>query len=357
MVSNKRKVFILTASLLALAVAGIGSYKIMLGHWPGTSRAAVQERAKPRNMVAALGRIEPWGGIINLGAGSPPDRLESLSVDRGDLIQFGQVVGYLGGYEEQIAQRDALVAQLNEAKSRLEAETAANLVRIRIAELNRRRIQEVIPFQIAAQEQTIAGLEAKKANEKDIQAAREHLSELKKRFEIDRLDASLQIDLAKAVLERAKTEFPLGSLEHQIAAARARAKRLTLYSPCDCRVLNVRVKAGEEIGAGPILVLGDTGRMRAVAEVYETDIAQVRIGQTATVSSRIFSKPISGKVARIGNMIFKNDVLNVDPAARTDARVVEVWIDLEEAAPVEQLTNLTVDVTIETSRSGEQAAR
>jgi HlyD family secretion protein len=95
--------------------------------------------------------------------------------------------------------------------------------------------------------------------------------------------------------------------------------------------------------------MGDTSRMRAVAEIYETDIGQIRVEQRATVTSRALAHPLTGTVARIGNMIFKNDVLNVDPAARADARVIEVWIDLDDGAAVERLTNLTVDIVIDTS--------
>jgi HlyD family secretion protein len=102
-----------------------------------------------------------------------------------------------------------------------------------------------------------------------------------------------------------------------------------------------------------VLVLGDTSRMRVVAEVYETDIAEVSVGQAATVSSRALRNPISGRVARLGNMVSKNDVLNVDPAARADARVVEVWIDLDPLPLAERLSNLTVDVLITTSRRDE----
>jgi HlyD family secretion protein len=83
----------------------------------------------------------------------------------------------------------------------------------------------------------------------------------------------------------------------------------------------------------------------------------VRVGQAAVITSRALPKPLNGKVARVGNMVFKNDVLNVDPAARADARVVEVWIDLDDAVLVERLTNLTVDVLIITSDSDAQAAR
>jgi HlyD family secretion protein len=83
-----------------------------------------------------------------------------------------------------------------------------------------------------------------------------------------------------------------------------------------------------------------------VAEVYETDIGRVQIGQSARVSSRALAQPVNGKVVQIGNMVFKNDVLNVDPAARADARVVEVWIELDDARTTDRLTNLTVDVMI-----------
>jgi HlyD family secretion protein len=354
---NKRNLSIVAALLLGLAVAAAIPFReTIFGHRPGASETP-SSVGQPPHTIAALGRIEPQSEIINLGAGSAPDRLDLLFVERGDLVKKGEVLGYLGGYAEQIAQRDLFRAQLDEAKSRLLAERAVNLARVRAAELNQRRILELSPHRIAAEEATIAGLEAKHAHEKDVLAAREHLSELKQQFEIDQKDAVVQIDLARAGLDRVKAEFPVASLEHQVTVADARAKRLTLYAPCDCHILNVRIKSGEDIGSGPILTLGDTARMRVVAEVYETDIAQMRVGQAATVSSRALAKPINGKVVRIGNMVFKNDVLNVDPAARADARVVEVWIDLDDAAPVKRLTNLTVDVLITTSEPRAEVAR
>jgi HlyD family secretion protein len=342
------------------------------------------EQAVPRDVVAALGRIEPYSEIINLGAGSPSDRLDSLLVERGDLVKKSQVLGYLGGYAEQIAQRDVFKAQLDEARLRLKTEIDLDRARIEAAEVHQKQVLEVEPQGIAAQEATIASLEAKLANDKSVldaqqqlmargtgtrrqtedqnslvlqdeanlNAARARASELNLQFVIDKISADVQIRMAQATLERMQAEVPLASIERQIALADARAKRLTLLAPIDGRILNVLVKPGEAITTGPILAMGDTDRMRTVAEVYETDIARVKVGQAARVSSRALAKPISGKVVRIGNMIFKNDILNIDPAARADARVVEVWIDLDDPAATERLTNLTVDVRIETSEAG-----
>ena len=97
----------------------------------------------------------------------------------------------------------------------------------------------------------------------------------------------------------------------------------------------------------PILKLGDTRAMYAVAEVYETDVGLVRPGQRAKVTSPALSQPLMGTVERVGRMIYKNDVLHVDPAADANARVVEAWILLEESEAASHLINLQVDVRIE----------
>jgi HlyD family secretion protein len=383
------KAIALAACLLALA--GGAAYALIAGLWSSAQQAAVgAEHNKPRQAVAALGRMEPQSEIINLGAGtSSPDRLERLFVARGDPVKKDQVLGYLGGYAEQVAQQEMFKNQLEEAKLRLTTEVELNRSRIESAETHQRQILEVSPLRIAAQEATIASLEAKLANDKDIfdsqvqlfdrgaasrrlredqhaavlqdeanlASERAHFAELKQQFEVDKIDAGVQVKQARAQLARAQAEFPIASLQSQIAVAESRARRMTLYAPVDGRILNIRVKPGEDVGTGSVLTMGDTDRMRAVAEVYETDIAQVRVGQPATVASRALSHPLTGKVARIGNMIFKNDVLNVDPAARADARVIEVWIDLDDSTLTERLTNLTVDVVIDTSEANTPVAR
>jgi HlyD family secretion protein len=360
----------------------------MSGYFAGNQEQPGNKEAKQPPAVAALGRIEPASEIINVHAGFSPDRLESLFVARGDLVKKGQVLGYLGSHAEQIAQQDMFRAQLEEAKQRLKTELQLDRSRIESAEIHQRQILEVAPLRIAAQKATIESLEAKLANDKDIlesqaplfsrgfatrrlhederavvlqgeanaASARARLAELEHQFEVDKSDAEIQIKMARAQFERAQAEFPIASLEAQIASAESRARRLALYAPVDGRILNIMIKPGEDVSSGPVLTMGDTSLMRAVAEVYETDIARIQIGQVATITSRALSHPVTGKVVRIGNMVFKNDVLNVDPAARADARVVEVWIDLEDATMMERLTNLTVDVVINTTHANAAVA-
>jgi HlyD family secretion protein len=392
---GKSKRLVLAVGLLT-ATGVLASYAAMSGYFAGNREQSGPKETQPGPKepkrplaVAALGRIEPRSEIINIGAGFTADRLESLFVARGDLVTKGQVLGYLGGYAEQVAQRNMYRAQLEEAKLRFKTELELSRSRIEAALINQTQVLEVTPLRIEAQKATIESLEAKLANDRDIlssqvqlfdrgvasrrfqqdmkaaeaqsaaqlAAARARLAELQHQFEVDKTDAEIRIRVARAQLERAQAEFPIASLEAQVAAAEARANRLTLFAQVDGRILNIKIKPGEDVSSGPVLTMGDTSLMRAVAEVYETDIARVRVGQTATITSRALPHPVTGKVVRIGNMVFKNDVLNVDPAARADARVVEVWIDLDDPTLTERLTNLTVDVVINTEGTNAAVAR
>lgn len=142
-----------------------------------------------------------------------------------------------------------------------------------------------------------------------------------------------QVEVARADLGSTQAELDLA----------------TVRSPIDGQILKINARSGERVGPEGIAEIGATDRMYAVAEVYETDVARVRVGQRATVTSPAFSRPIQGTVERVGLKVARQDVLHTDPAAETDARVVEVKVRLDDSAPVAGLTNLEAAVVIAAS--------
>lgn len=150
---------------------------------------------------------------------------------------------------------------------------------------------------------------------------------------------------ALAELEAARLDRDVA----RAAAARARAELELMHvrAPLDGQVLEIFAREGERVGPDGILALGDTSAMYAVAEVYETDIGRVRVGQRARVLSPALPGQLGGVVERVGLKIGKKDVLGTDPVADSDARVVEVWIRLENPQQTARLTNLRVDVVLE----------
>ena len=63
--------------------------------------------------------------------------------------------------------------------------------------------------------------------------------------------------------------------------------------------------------------------MYAVAEVYESDVKAVRVGQLATITSSAFNGEVHGTVNEIGLQVQKKDLLDSNPTADADARIVE----------------------------------
>lgn len=174
----------------------------------------------------------------------------------------------------------------------------------------------------------VSRIEAELANAEHELRRNRRLYENKTLSESDWRSLELARDVASANLARAKAEEELS----------------TVRSPITGQVIEVHCREGERVGLDGIVELGETTAMYAVAEVYETDIGRIRIGQRALIRSTALPHETGGRVERIGLMIGKKDVLSTDPVADADARVVEVDIRLDEPGLVAALTNLRVEV-------------
>jgi HlyD family secretion protein len=133
----------------------------------------------------------------------------------------------------------------------------------------------------------------------------------------------------------------------ELREAKAAFERAHVRAPISGRVITVHARQGERIGVEGVVELGRTDHMFAIAEVYETDIGWVKVGQRATVTSPALSAPLTGTVDWVNLRVAKQDTLGTDPAARKDARVVEVEIRLDDSEVAAPYTNLQVEVEIE----------
>lgn len=172
-------------------------------------------------------------------------------------------------------------------------------------------------------------------NERRIQEAQANVSRITEIRPVDVQRAQARVRQAEAVLEQTKADLSLA----------------VVRSPLTGQVLTINTHPGEAVGTGDgIVELGRTDRMIVVAEIYESDISQVKPNQTAIITSenRAFKGEIKGIVTNVGLQIGKKDVLNTDPAADVDVRVVEVDIKLDatDSKRVASLTNAKVLVKL-----------
>ena len=198
--------------------------------------------------------------------------------------------------------------------------------------------------QMLAKGDLIARLDSHARELADIDRAQAELDDAKR--ELARSE-KLQAGRAASMVAREEAEIGLKVARANLAGAQAELALTEVRSPIDGQVLAIHTRGGERVGADGILELGRTGQMYAVAEVYETDIGRVKAGQRATITSPALAKAVKGEVERVGLMVAKNDVLGTDPVAKTDARIVEVDIRLDDVGDASALTYLQVKVEIE----------
>jgi HlyD family secretion protein len=135
-----------------------------------------------------------------------------------------------------------------------------------------------------------------------------------------------------------------------VTTAQAELDRTYIKSPQAGTVIKVLTRSGEVVSSNEGLVrIGQIEQMYAIAEVYESDISKVKIGQTATITSSAIAAKLRGTVEKIGLEIQRQEVVNTDPTANIDAKVVEVKVKLDQVSSdkVAGLTNLLVNVKID----------
>ncbi|MEY3296961.1 MAG: exporter rane fusion protein DevB family [Cyanobacteriota bacterium] len=374
----------LWVALGALVLVGVGSTVVVRNQMAARREAQEQAALPPPQQVkvVALGRIEPTSRVVQVSA-SEAGRIERLMVAKGDQVEVGQVLAYLDRYGVRQAERDLAASQLAEAQAQLAAQRNLGQAQVREATTRIGQVDGPEQAAIAAQVAAVQSLQAQ-LNVAEIDLARFqqlHGSGAIARQELDRQQATvnkLRADVAnaKATQQRleqgrvndlknaeaqlasvqanntlAQLQSRVDSAAQTLALAEAQLALTLVRSPQAGKVIDVLAYPGEAVspGSGPILSLGDTRQMFVVAEVYETDIGRVKLGQPATITSRngAFPGTLTGTVAEIGLQIAKNDVIDDDPAANADARVVEVRVRIDQSDVVAALTNLQVDVAID----------
>jgi len=284
--------------------------------------------AQDQQAVSALGRLEPQHGIINVTAASTPEALlggllVELHVEEGDEVTKGDL----------LAVTDTAAVMKAQAH---EAEVGVTYAERQVEAARSNAVEACVRADVAAQEAE----------------RRERLQAQGVAGEEEAEKARGEAEATKAACASASTAVRLS--ETGVAVARARLARVEaerqrsfIRAPADGRVIDILVRPGELIGEAGVLELAQVGRMNAIAEVYETDIRRVKIGQRATISSAALESELTGTVRSIRQKVEKQDEIGTDPAARKDARIVEVTIELDDPGPAASLTNLQVDVVIQ----------
>ncbi|MEL6166325.1 MAG: HlyD family efflux transporter periplasmic adaptor subunit, partial [Cyanobacteria bacterium J06628_3] len=174
--------------------------------------------------------------------------------------------------------------QLNEARANLNRIQSSRQQELSEARANLNRIQS--------------------SGSEEINEAKATLNQIAEIRPVDVRLAETEVDNAKAGLKQAITNLEQSYIRAPIAG----------------QVLKINTRVGEQISSQGIAEIGKTQQMMVVAEVYQTDIKDIKLGQKASITGQAFSGKLQGEVAQIGLQINRQNVFSNEPGENLDRR-------------------------------------
>ena len=346
--------------------------------------------------VSALGRIEPETKIrkVAISNSLSGDRVQSLLVEENQLVKLGQPLAILNSQGTLKASLDEAEGQVAIARSKLDQVRAgAKQGEIDAQRFTIESLQRKLSGEKLAQDQNVASKLAK-LNEASIEAKRyDQLFSAGGSSELERDRYRTRATTSRAEYQQAleTREGTLSTLRSQIAseqqtlakitevrgvdvvaaeselkkamASRDRAKQelsyATVVAPQNGQILKINARPGDKVGDDGLLEMADTSRMVVVAEVYQTDMRDIRIGQKATISADGFKGSVQANVYQINSQVQRQSVFSGEPGENQDQRVFDVKLRIEStpeiADRIRHASNLQVNVIFDPT--DQQAAK
>lgn len=318
---------------------------------PVTAPIAKDERKAERVATSRVGGVDVRDALPDTSAGvvggngvvEPADRETRVAA------QVSAVVQAVGVREGQRVTKGELLVQLEDGVERAALQSAE-------AELagERANLSRVLKgVRVEDRDAVAADAQAAKARAElsaGVLARTEQLakSDAATPDELERARRQAQTDAANFKASDARfRSAEAGSRIEEVAFQRARAlaaearvtqskaqlDRLSVRAPIDGEVLQVKVRPGELYsfqGSEPLVVMGDTSKLRVRMDVDERDIAKVKVGASAWVTADAFgSQRFTGKVVELGRRFGRKNVRTDDPIEKNDTKVLETVIELD----------------------------
>ncbi len=327
---------------LILVVMGFATLFFTLNGRPEAPQvgraAAAPSSVSPRaGLIPAPGRVEPVSEEIEVGA-DVEGRLSAVLVEEGEKVVKGQVIARIensrqaaqvASAEANLQRREAELRRLvngargQERREALAAtqEAEAILANARV-EMDRRR---------ALFEKGVLSREEADRATREWEVAQSRFKAVSERH------ALIEDDAREEDVQKAEAGVALARAE--LAEARAVLAKTVIRAPITGTVLRRFLQTGETYSMSsrsltPVIVtLGDLSSLRVRADVDETDVADLRVGQRAYVVADAYGdRKFWGKVVRVGQSLGRKNVRTDEPTERVDTKILETLIELDPGA-------------------------
>ncbi|BDC50493.1 glycosyl hydrolase family 18 [Bryobacterales bacterium F-183] len=340
--------------VLAIAGFGLGLFMVQATTQPAKKAEPVAEpsRAPFAAYVSGAGLIE--AASENVKVGSPSGGLVThVFVKVGDRVRKGQPLWQLddGPKRAEIARHQAAVEAAAASLEKLRAGTRAEDVAKQeyLIEENKAQLEDAraqLQLREAAYREDSRAISVDEVNQARHAVKLREAAVAYQTAELERLrKGAWQPDLRvqEASVEQART---------QVAQAKEELERLTVRSPLDGEVMQVKIHAGEYAPAGQtedaLMLLGNNEQFHVRVDVDEQDAWRVERGQAAVAFPRGRADlKVPLEFVRVEPYVLPKRSLTGGATERVDTRVLQVLYSFRPPASIRLYAGQQMDVYIQ----------
>ncbi|MDR2981767.1 MAG: efflux RND transporter periplasmic adaptor subunit [Puniceicoccales bacterium] len=304
---------------LAIAEASLAALKVQ----------ATRRRLSDEGVKEIQAQIDAKTAVLEMLKANRPAYVEQLDANvRSAQVQADEASGSRGRIANAALNevRTAREVSLREYDAKITgAAGEIDVLKAQLAQgsvLNRQTERE--PAEAVAAEQQV--LLAKER----LAAVQAYADTTRARYAADGMEATASI---------AEAESGVRLADNRLALTHIRA-------PFKGSVLRVFARPGEAVGPNGVIEMADLSKMAVEAEVSVADLARVKVGGSAVIRVPGLDKDFHGKVTRIGLRAGPGALMDENPAAFKDLRVMPVFIVLDDPASLSGYTGTQVTVRI-----------
>jgi multidrug resistance efflux pump len=303
--------------------------------------------APSRQTISAQDAIHPAGPLISRGytdapagtaliAGDPAagSVVLEMRVADGQRVKRDEVIAVLSNYPLADTSVRTAEAELEKAKRQREAMVSG----YRVAEI---AMQEVV-VKTSNDENKLKALEMQRSGKPPDQ---KQLEMSISQQNLEREQAKLRVMKETLATDLAQVDTDISIIAAKLDNARTTREQALIRSPLDGVVVQIYTHQSERIAQNAIAKVVDMSQMRVLADVDEVHLNRIAPGGKVEVTFRGNSTVFRGKIARVAPTVKRMQRTEPDGGSATDARVVQVEIQLDDPSSMPQVLGRETRVT------------
>lgn len=319
------------AGLLVLLI----SAALILWMTPSRQTSSAQDGPRPLPPLISRGYTDaPAGTALIAGDPAGGGVLIELRITDGQKVKRDEIIAVLSNYSKaDIAVRTS-EAELVKTERAREAMASG----YRTAEI---AMQDVM-VRSAAEEVKLKNLEMQRSGKPPDQKQLEQNISLQS---LEREQAKLRVMKETLQTDLQQIDTDISIIKAKLDNARNTREQALVRSPLDGIVIQIYSRQGERVSQNGIAKIVDLSQLRVLADVDELNVGRIAAGGKVEVTFRGSPTVYMGTISRVAPTVKRMQRMEPDGGSSTDARVVQVEIQLDDPSSMPQVLGRETRVT------------